>query len=579
MELLRLARSCPSAVLLALPLAHTGLLRAAVPPRPNIVIILADDMGFSDLGCYGSEIATPNLDRLAAQGLRFTQFYNGSRCCPTRASLLTGLYPHQAGVGLMNTPNDHLMAYAGDLHAWTPTLAEVLRPAGYRTYMVGKWHVAAQSTLLPPGPKYNWPGHRGFDRYYGTLTGATSYFDPRTLVRGNTMISPFADPLRPAEPGGYYYTDALTDEAIRFVRDHRRDHAGQPFFLYVAYTAPHFPLQAKPTDIAKYRGRYDVGYGPIRRARFAREKRLGLVAPDVTLPPEVQPWPANRARRKWLARAMEVYAAQIDCMDQNVGRLVAALEETHQLDDTLLLFLSDNGACAEHVTAPRDEVPSVIQPRGTAAVLFEHRPVFTRDGRRVRYGFEALPGTEDTYMVYGTGWAEVSNTPFRSFKQHEFEGGISTPLIVHWPDGIPARLDGSLVRDPGHVIDFMATVMDLGGAAHPARFGGQSSPPPEGISLAPAFTGHSLVRIAPLFFEHLGNRAVRAGDWKLVADGPAGAWELYDIKVDRGERTNLSDHDPSRATTLRLTWESWAHRTQVLPWPYHPAYGASPSPP
>ena len=326
--------------LVALSLAYP--LQAADPPaKPNVVIILSDDMGFSDLGCYGGEIATPNLDSLAANGLRFTQFYNTARCCPTRASLLTGLYPHQAGIGHMMDDKGK-PGYTGNLNKECLTIPEVLKPIGYRNYAVGKWHVTRHAAA--DGPKHNWPLGRGFDRYYGTIHGAGSYYDPSSLVRDNTMISPYAD--KEYTPQSYYYTDAIAEHAVRFVGDHAKDHPDTPFFLYVAFTAAHWPMHARPEDIEKYRGKYDTGYEPIRKARFEKASKLGLIDPKQPMTPGAIDWAGVKDKR-WEAAGMEVYAAMVDRMDQGVGKLVAELKRTGQLDNTLLLFLQDNGGCAE----------------------------------------------------------------------------------------------------------------------------------------------------------------------------------------------------------------------------------------
>lgn len=542
-------------------------LPAASPARPSIVLILADDVGFSDLGCYGSEIETPNLDRLAGKGLRFTHFYNTARCCPTRASLLTGLYPHQAGVGHM-IDDRGLEGYQGELNRHCVTIAEALKPAGYRTYAVGKWHVSR--AIKPPGPQHNWPLQRGFDRYYGTLTGAGSYFDPGTLTRDNTPLSAFADPeYRPAQ---YYYTDAITDHAVRFIADHQRDQAAQPFFLYVAYTAAHWPLHAKERDIAKYKGRYDAGYEPIRQARFEKQKRLGLIDPSWKLSPGAGQW-STVSNRAWEARCMEVYAAQIECLDQGVGRITAELEKQGLLERTLILFLQDNGGCAEalgrtgHMVRPaQPTLPPIARDVARADV----RPKQNRAGIPTLSGPDILPGPEDTFISYGKAWANVSDTPFREYKHWVHEGGIATPLIAHWPAGITAR--GEYRHQPGHLIDLMATCLDLAGAKYPAQFRGQPITPLEGRSLVPAFANRPLERDA-LYWEHEGNRAVQAGPWKLVAKGPAGRWELYDLEKDRTEMNDLAGAQPERVKELAAKWETWAKRSHVLPWVWKPAYG------
>lgn len=538
--------------------AEVGI-HAAEPSRPNIVIILSDDMGFSDLGCYGGEIATPNLDRLAANGLRFTQFYNTARCCPTRACLLTGVYPHQAGVGHMMEDRGY-DGYRGDLNRQTVTIAEVLRTVGYRNYAVGKWHVT--KATKPEGPKDNWPLQRGFDRFYGTITGAGSYFDPGTLTRDNTMISPFADPEY--KPTQFYYTDAISDHAVRFIREHVAAFEKKPFFMYVAYTAAHWPLHALEEDIAKYRGRYDRGYEPIRRARFERLKQMGLISPHCELSPQVGDW-EKVEHKEWEARCMEVYAAQIDRMDQGIGRILSALQETGQWENTVIFFLQDNGACQEAIgrtgTWQRPVEPS-LPPIPLDAIRADVRPTQNRRGVPTLTGPFIMPGPEDTYISYGINWANVSNTPFREYKHFVHEGGIATPLIVHWPAGLTRR--GDLEHQPGHLIDLMATCVDLAGAQYPTDFQGQKIVPMEGVSLVPLFRGQSVTRREPIFFEHEGNRAVRDGKWKLVAKENR-PWELYDMEADRTEMHDVSSQYPEVVARLEAAWEAWAKRANVLP--------------
>jgi arylsulfatase len=539
--------------------------------KPNIVLILSDDMGYSDLGCYGGEIRTPNLDALAAGGLRFTRFYNTARCCPTRASLLTGLYPHQAGVGhMMQDRGEKFPGYRGDLNRDCRTIAEVLRPAGYRNYAVGKWHVTRH--VGPKAPRHNWPLQRSFDRFYGMVSGGGSYYDPYTLARGNDLISPYADPEY--TPKTYYFTDAISDHAVRYIGEHAGGHGGKPFFLYVAYTAAHWPMHAPPEDVARYRGKYDAGYEPIRKARSAKAARLGVIDPKQKMSPQAESWEAVKNKKREAA-CMEVYAAMVDRMDQGVGKIVAALKRTGQLDNTLLLYLQDNGGCAEtmgrgFVKGREDGAwkagpslppmkPSELQP----AMV----PKQTRDGYPVRQGPNVMPGPADTFIAYGRGWANVSNTPFREYKHWVHEGGISTPLIAHWPKGITAK--GELRRQPGHLIDVLATCVDVAGAAYP-----KAATPPEGKSLVPAFAGRPIEREA-LYWEHEGNRAVSVGDWKAVAKGPGGKWELYDLSRDRTEGTDLVASEPEKLNELVRKWEAYAKRTNVLPWVWTPAYKES----
>ena len=537
---------------------------AKSPPRPNIVVIMSDDMGYSDAGCFGGEIPTPNIDRLAAGGVRFTQFYNTSRCCPTRASLMTGVYPHQAGVGHMTWKQLDLPGYRSDLSKHTPTIAELLKTAGYRTYMAGKWHLSFGD--LPNEPKDNWPRQRGFDRFYGMITGSGSFYDPRMLVRENTPLSPAAD--AEYKPKNYYFTDAIADQSVRFIREHDERQKDEPLFLYVAFTAPHWPLHAPAEAIAKYKGKYDQGYEPIRAARFERMKQMGLVDPKWELAPPPQPW-AEVKHKEWEARCMEVYAAQIDLMDQGIGRIVDALEEAGRLDDTLILFLHDNGGCDENngrnARLPKGDLnPPDHKPTDPQ---WNSRPRVTRDGRTVRGGPQVMPGADDTFIAYGRNWANVSNTPFREYKHYVHEGGISTPLVAHWPRGIAAARRGALERTPGHVIDIVATCAELAGAALPAEFNGKPTTPFEGVSFAPAFGAGDgpAPRAQPIFFEHEGNRAVRDGKWKLVAKGAKGPWELYDMEADRTEMHDLARREPQRVRAMASAWQQWAERAQVLP--------------
>ncbi|MBA4062450.1 MAG: arylsulfatase [Isosphaera sp.] len=546
--------------------AAAGSAAAADPPaKPNVVVVLADDMGFSDLGCYGGEIATPSIDALARNGLRFTQFYNCARCCPTRASFLTGLYPHQAGVGHMMDDKGH-DGYRGDLGRRTATLAEALKPAGYRSYAVGKWHVTKAVTA---GPKDNWPLRRGFDRFYGTISGAGNFYDPFGLVRDDTPVSPHADPGY--KPAAYYYTDAITDHAVRFLADHAKDHPAKPFFLYVAYTAAHWPMQAPDDEVAKYTGKYDGGYGPVRKARLERAGALGLVDPKQGMCPQAGDWDKVADKRREAA-CMEVYAAMVTRMDRGVGAIAAELKRTGRLDDTLVLYLQDNGGCAEtvgrgktkdRVDGPRPDKPTfpARPPEWTTQSII---PVQTRDGYPVRQGPGVVPGPADTYVAYGEGWANVSNTPLREYKHWVHEGGISTPLVAHWPNGVPAARRGGLVTDPGHLVDVMATCLDLAGAKPPA-----GTPAPEGVSLRPALAGKPLARSAPLFWEHEGNRAVRDGRWKLVAKHNH-PWELYDLPADRVEGRDLAAAQPGRVKEMAAAWDAWAARVGVRPWPVMP---------
>ncbi len=472
----------------------------------------------------------------------------------------------------MADESEGLDGYQGDLNRSCVTMAEVLKGAGYGTYAVGKWHVTIGNS--PQGPKHNWPLQRGFDRYYGTICGGGDYFDPGTLTRDNQMISPFAD--AEYKPATYYYTDAISDNAVRYIGDHRKNTPQRPFFLYVAYTAAHWPMHALPEDIAKYRGVYDDGYEPIRRARFERLEKMGIIQPDWILSPQAGDW--NRVKNKpWEARCMEVYAAVVDRMDQGVGRIVDKLKQENQLDNTLICFLQDNGGCAEetgrHGAGHRPNAPTFPPiPPDTVRLKVDCFPKQTRDGFPVLTGQGVMPGPADTFIAYGQNWANVSNTPFRYYKHFVHEGGISTPLVVHWPAGIlaaaswrPSRATWSTSWPPAST---------LPAQAYPTEYQGHKITPMEGKSLGPAFAGKSIGRTAPLFWEHEGNRALRAGQWKLVARYPSGNWELYDMEKDRTEMCDLSAMDPQRVRAMAAEWEAFAKRAHVLPWPWKPAYGA-----
>ncbi len=555
-------------LLLAAALVLGSALHAAAP-RPNIIVIMSDDVGYSDIGCYGGEIATPTLDALAQGGVRFTQFYNTARCCPTRAALLTGLYAHQAGIGHMVDDWSTKVgeAYAGDLSKRAVTIAEALKSAGYATYMTGKWHVTKKTKPEGDADRENWPRQRGFDRFYGTIHGAGSFFDPNTLARDNAFISPYAD--AEYQPREFYYTDAINDQAARFLTEHKARNADQPFFLYMAHTAAHWPMHAKDTDIAKYKGKYDAGYDTIRASRLAKMKQLGLLDSRWQVTPQAGDW-SKVENKAWEARCMEVYAAMLDCMDQGIGRLVETLKMNGQFENTLILYLQDNGGCAEGMGRtgpfkPRADAPT-LPPLAKDFLQPDMIPKQTRDGLPMRQGAGVMPGGADTFIGYGKAWANVSNTPFREYKHWEHEGGISTPLIAHWPAGIARERSGKLEAQPAHLIDLMATCVDLAGAKYPAEFAGQKIQPMEGVSLAPAFAGKPLNRAQPIFWEHEGNRAIRSGDWKLVSKHPDG-WELYDLAADRTEMHDLAAQQPERVKEMSAQWEAWAQRVGVLPWP------------
>jgi len=515
--------------------------------RPNVVLILNDDMGYSDIGCYGGEIDTPNLDRLAAEGLRFSQFYNTARCSPSRASMLTGLHPHQTGVGIL-TYDSGPEGYAGNLNHRCVTIPQALKASGYRTYMSGKWHVASSLTK----PTDTWPLQRGFDEFYGTIIGAGSFYDPNTLTRGNENVEHEAQ-----ADDAFFYTDAISDQAVRYVERHAAKHADKPFFAYVAYTAPHWPLHAHDEDIAKYKGRFDQGWDALREARLDKLVEEGMLSEAWKLSPRdaTQPPWSEAEHKAWLLRCMEVYAAQVDRMDQGIGRIVEALRRTGTLDDTVIIFLADNGACAEDI--PEDVTVDELVNK---LMIARSR---TRKGEPVHFGNDPgrMPGPEDTYQSYGTAWANLSNTPFRLYKHWIHEGGISTPLIVRWPRGI--REPGAIRHTPGYLPDIMATILDLTGTAYPAEYDGRPIEPLEGTSLVPALAGGEVDR-PPMFWEHEGNAAVRIGRWKLVRNYP-GPWELYDMDADRTELDNVAARHPARVADMAAQYEAWAQRCGVIP--------------
>lgn len=500
--------------------------------KPNIVLILADDMGFSDLGCYGGEIETPNLDRLAHNGLRFSRFYNNAVCMPTRASILTGLYPHQVNAG-----NKARLLETGNV-----TIAEILRTAGYRTLMSGKWHNGSRPGELPVA--------RGFDRYWGLLSGSSNYFNPGLPRHGEPEpahkrpgdMRPWGDdhrvihPFTPEDPD-FYATDAFTDKAIEFLNAYGHD--DQPFFLYLAYTAPHFPMQARPEDIEKYRGRFMEGWDVLRERRFERLRELGLLQDCAMLSPRdpfAVPWDDVPDKEAWDLR-MAVYAAMIDRMDQGIGRVVSKVRELGKEQNTLFIFLSDNGGCAEPINATPD-VP---------------------------------PGPVNSYCTVGASWANLSNTPFRRFKVFDHEGGISTPMIVSWPAVLRGR-SGSVCHEVGHVIDLMPTFVELSGAQYPAELHGHPVQPMEGRSLLPILMGEDPGERGPLFWEFGGCRAIRLGQWKAVSEGPERShvnipvgpghegWELYDMSSDRSETSDLSHRYPDKVKELDSLWQDWWRR-------------------
>ena len=485
--------------------------------RPNIIMIMSDDMGYSDLGCYGGEIQTPNLDRLASQGLRFTRYYTNNMCVPTRASLMSGCYTNKA-LGEDNKISHRVV-----------TAAEVLQADGYSTYMSGKWHLSSSTDQT------NMPCQRGYDQFFGTIIGAGSFWSPATLMVGNEPAEHlFEDP-------GFYYTDAITDHALDYMQDGLSKE--DPFFLYVAYTSAHWPLHAYEEDVQEYSGKYSKGWDTLRVERHTCMKELGVINPDWALSPrhpDVPSW-EQELNKDWQQRRMEVYAAQVTRMDHGIGRLLDQLEASGVAENTLVVFQIDNGGCHVEYTPDR---------KG------QYLPEHTRDGRLMKPGNlpDIMPGPEDTYQSYGYGWANLSNTPFRLFKQHDHEGGIMVPLIVRWPEFV--QQPGGLTDQLAHVIDLMPTFMDAAGTAYPSEFQGNPIHPADGKSLLPILRNELRQQPEMLFWRWNHGRAVRQGQWKLVAvrDQP---WELYDLDKDGTELHNLATRMPEKVIAMEQLWNKW----------------------
>ena len=531
----------PSLTLLAF---LVSLLTASAATKPNIVVFLVDDVGFSDLGCYGSEIPTPNLDRLAAEGVRFTQFYNTARCSTTRAALITGLYPHQAGMGWLDTKVEPASkGFHGKLLPRCVTIAEVLRDAGYFTAMTGKWHMGQQNGTPP------W--ERGFMRSLNSRFGEV-YFPKeddkpwtKSLFLNGREIPKDSPEIAIGGKRDWYSTDLFTDWGLKFIDEARAEK--KPFFLYLAQGAAHFPLRAPADVIAKFRGKYMAGWDALREARFAKQKQLGVVDAKWTLaprPPEVAAWDSLSAQEKdRFDQMMATYAAMIDRIDFAMGRLVAGLKERGELDNTLILFLHDNGGNGEGGPDGITKGPGAI-------------------------------GSPQSNVLLGMSWATLNNTPFSRYKHFTHEGGVSTPLIAHWPAGIPASRNGALEKQPGHLVDIMATCVDLAGAKYPDEFKDSKIEPMQGVSLRPGFAGKPLARTQPIFWEHEGNKAVRDGKWKLVMRHKL-AWQLFDMDADRTEQHDVSKEHPEIASRLESAWTGWALRTYVDDWngPDHTDWG------
>ncbi len=502
--------STPFAVLLLINVY--GMSSGAERQAPDIVIFIADDIGYSDFGCYGGEIDTPHIDRLASGGLRFTDYYTENMCAPTRATLLTGRYQIRG----FSEPDN-------------VTIPEALTTAGYRSCMSGKWHCTDDPSLRST------PMDRGFDRFFGTPIGCGSFFAPLKLTRDG----------RPAEhewqnDEDFYYTDAISDNAVRYIEETPTD---TPLFLYVAYTAAHWPLHARPDDIAKYQGKYAMGWDRLRRQRLARMKELGVIDTDVELSPRHKEVPAweDEPHQAWQQRRMEVYAAQIDQMDVGIGRVLDALETARRMENALVMLTIDNGGC--HVEYGTERTGDFLNQE-------------TRDGRSMVVGNrpDVMPGPEETWQSYGYGWANASNTPFRLFKQFNHQGGIRVPLIAHWPKVILEG--GELTDQTAHVIDLLPTALDAAGVAYPKEYGNREVAPADGKSLMPVFRGQQRSPHETLYWKFAHGRAVRQGQWKLVATD-RNPWELYDIEADPIEIHDLAEKMPAKAAELAKLWDSW----------------------
>ena len=504
-----------------------------VDSRPNVIVILTDDMGYSDIGCYGSEIPTPHLDALAENGVRFSQFYNTARCCPTRASLMTGLHPHQTGIGGMtNSPKGEtwhkrgVEGYIGYLNKKCVTMAEVLKSSGYHTYMTGKWHLGYHDTA-------RWPVQRGFDKFYGSISGATSYFYPH----GNRSVSLQNEILPPPDSTKYYTTDAFTDYAIQFIDEQEDDN---PFFLYLAYTAPHWPLHAKEEDIEKFVGKYMHGWDEVRKARFKKQVEMGLLNEEWGLSKRderVRPWTEVSDSQKVLSDyRMAVYAAQVFSIDYNVGKLVEKLKAEGKFDNTLIFFMSDNGGCAEMYHEFGSKPRSFINKATYAGAV-----------------------------SYGIGWANASNTPFFEYKVRVHEGGIATPLIAHWPKGITSQA-GTITHKAGYLIDLAPTIYEVAKADYPQTFhDGNNIHPLPGKSLMPILTTGEDEDHEYMYWEHQNNSAIRKGDWKALKKVNEETWKLYNIADDRIESIDLAEQHPELVQELNDKWYEWANANYVLP--------------
>ncbi len=523
--------------------------RSLAGSKPNIILILADDMGFSDIGCFGSEVSTPNLDRLASRGMRLNQFYNNPRCCPSRASIMTGLYAQQAGMGMMVSDHSRYPypEYAGILSAQTITIPEALKTAGYATAMVGKWHLAPQSEE----GKRSWPLQRGFDKFWGMIAGASVYYESPHLVSGNDTL--------PAPPKDQYLTDLWADHAVSYVNELAKQK--QPFFLYTAFNAPHWPIQAPEAEIQKYAERYKTGWDALREERHKKQIAMGIVSPKWDLSPRdprVPTW--DKADNKdWESRRMAVYAAMIDRLDQGIGRILDSVEKAGIADNTLIIFMSDNGGNAEEIARGRRGAQSDEAPAQSPSSEMPCEINMSCAGNVPG----DMPGGEGTFQSIGIPWGNCANTPFRLYKHYTQEGGIATPFIACWPKVI--KPTSGPVSAVGHETDLMATFLELAGAVYPKQVSAGPLPALAGESLAPVFAARSRKR-SPIYWEHEGNKAVRDGKWKLVSRFPD-SWELYDMEADRTELHDLASTQAERAKSMVAMWDAWAKRIGVQPWP------------
>ncbi|QIM18927.1 arylsulfatase [Leucobacter coleopterorum] len=535
----------------------------AAPGSPNVIVMLVDDLGFSDLGPFGSEIPTPHVDRLADDGWVFTNYRTAPMCSPARAALLTGLNPHRAGFGFVAHTDPGYPGFTCELPADAPTLAESLRAGGYATFMVGKWHLTLESRLHDAADRSSWPLQRGFDRYFGSMDGFTSLHHPHRLVRDNSVVD------IQEFPEGYFLTDELVEESLAMIDELRVNDTRKPFFLYFAHTSVHGPIQAKNVDIEKHRGRYEAGWNALREARFARQCELGIFPQHAALPSEaladgdrIPEWDTlDAAERELFARHMEVYAAAVDEVDQSLGRLTAHLEQLGELENTIIVLTSDNGGTAEGGSSG---TRSYFAQFGVSTRLPED---WVRDVSRD----PELIGGPQLFSQYPTGWARVSNTPFRSFKSSTYEGGVHAPLIVSWPSA-PARARG--LRDQFvFVSDLAPTILELAGVAPLAQRGGVTAQDPDGRSVADVLEDPSAGGRETQYFECVGRRALVDGDWKAVSPVPptraegggGGRWELYDLAADPTETRDLASADPDRVAELAERWRAEAWQNAVFP--------------